>query len=142
MDPMFSPDGKWIAFVSNKSGRPEVYVKPYPGPAGEWMISSGPGGARFPTWSRTRNEIFYTTFQGEIMEASYTIEGGAFVAGRPQPWSKDRFLTAFTVRRFDLHPDGERFLVARAPQQQGARQDKVVFVFNFFAELARVSSTH
>jgi len=70
------------------------------------------------------------------------IEGGAFVAGKPQPWSKDRFLTAFTVRRFDLHPDGERFLVARAPQQQGARQDKVVFVFNFFAELARVSSTH
>ena len=112
------------------------------GPAGEWMISSGPGGARFPTWSRTRNEVFYTTLQGEIMGVSYTVEGGAFVAGRPQPWSKDRFLTGFTVRRFDLHPDGERFLVARAPQQQGARQDKVVFVFNFFAELARVSSTH
>jgi hypothetical protein len=75
------------------------------------------------------------------MMVPYTIEGGAFVAGRPQPWSKDRFLTAITVRRFDLHPDGERFLVARAPQQQTAtQQDKVVFVFNFFAELARVSS--
>jgi serine/threonine-protein kinase len=141
MDPTFSPDGKWIAFMSNKSGRPEVYVRPYPGPTGEWMISNGPNGARFPTWSRKRNELFYTTFQGELMMVPYTIEGGAFVAGRPQPWSKDRFLTAITVRRFDLHPDGERFLVARAPQQQTAtQQDKVVFVFNFFAELARVSS--
>jgi serine/threonine-protein kinase len=141
VDPTFSPDGKWIAFMSNKSGRPEVYVRPYPGPAGEWMISSGVNGARFPTWSRTRNEIFYTTFQGEIMGVSFTIEGGAFVPGRPQPWSKDHFLTAFTVRRFDLHPDGERFLAARVPQQQGgAQQDKVVFVFNFFAELARVAS--
>ena len=141
-DPTFSPDGKWIAFMSNKSGRPEVYVRPYPGPAGEWVISGGPNGARHPTWSRQRNELFYTTFQGEIMGVSYTTEGGAFVPGRPQPWSKDRFLTAFTARRFDLHPDGERFLAARAPQQPTAtQQDKVVFVFNFFAELARVAPT-
>ena len=143
MDPAFSPDGKWIAFMSNKSGRPEVYVRPYPGPAGEWVISSGPSAARFPIWSRQRNELFYTTLQGEIMRVSYTVEGGAFVPGRPQPWSKDRFLTAFTVRRFDLHPDGDRFLVAPAPQQQTAtQQDKVVFVFNFFADLRRLAQTN
>jgi hypothetical protein len=77
------------------------------------------------------------------MGVSYTIEGGAFVPGRPQPWSKDRFLTALTARRFDLHPDGERFLAARAPQQQTAtQQDKVVFVFNFFAELRRLAQTN
>ena len=142
-DPMFSPDGKWIAFMSTKSGRPEVYVRAYPGPAGEWVMSSGSGGARFPTWSRKRNELFYTTFQGEIMMVPYTIEGGAFVAGRPQPWSKERFSTAFTVRRFDLHPDGERFLVARQPQQQATTpQDKLVFVFNFFTELNRLAPAH
>jgi dipeptidyl aminopeptidase/acylaminoacyl peptidase len=138
-DPTFSPDGKWIAFSSNKSGRAEIYVRPYPRPAGEWVISSGPNGARFPTWSRKRNELFYTTFQGELMMVPYTVEGAAFVPGRPQPWSKERFQTASTVRRFDLHPDGDRFLVARAPQQQTAtRHDKIVLVFNFFSEVNRV----
>jgi hypothetical protein len=69
-------------------------------------------------------------------------EGGAFHAGKPQPWSKERVQTAGTVRRFDLHPDAERFLMARAPQQQGtSKQDKVVLVFNFFEELKRLAPT-
>jgi serine/threonine-protein kinase len=63
-DPVFSPDGKWIALVSNKSGRPEVYVRSFRGPAGEWLISSGLAGARFPTWSRMKNELIYDTSKG------------------------------------------------------------------------------
>jgi hypothetical protein len=53
---------------------------------------------------------------------------------------KERFQTIGNSRRFDLHPDGERFLMSRIPQQQEAsRQDKLVFVFNFFEEVRRRS---
>src|SRR5262245_12308608 len=140
MDPTFSPDGKWLAFTSNKSGRLEVYVRPFPASPGEWTISTGSGGgARFPIWSRARPELFYTTLQGEIMMVSYTVEGAAFRAGKPEPWSKERFQTAGTVRFFDLHPDGNRFLLSPMPRQDtSVKQDRVVFVFNWFDELKRI----
>jgi Tol biopolymer transport system component len=136
-DPAFSPDGRWLAYMSTKSGRPEVYVRPFPAALGEWSISTG--GARFPVWSRARSELFYTTLQGEIMMVSYTVQGDAFRAGKPEPWSKDRFQTAGTVRRFDLHPDGERFLLAPIPRPDATvKQEKVVFVFNWLDELKRL----
>lgn len=135
-DPMFSPDGRWMALVSSKSGRPQVYVRSYPGPAGEWVISSG--GARFPTWSHKRNELFYTTLQGEIMMVPFKVAGDAFIPGKPERWSTERVQQAGGSRRFDLHPDGDRVLMARVPPpQETARQDRVVFVFNFFDELRR-----
>ena len=139
-DPTFSPDGKWLAFMSNKSGHPEVYVRPFPASPGEWTISTGGGGgARFPVWSRARPELFYTTLQGDLMMVSYTVKGDAFVAGKPEPWSKERFQTAGTVRRFDLHPDGNRFLLSPMPRQDtSVKQDRVVFVFNWFDELKRI----
>ena len=77
------------------------------------------------------------------MMVPYRTESGVFVAGKPRPWSKDIFQTPFTVRRFDLHPDGERFLAARAPRQATTTpQDRVVFVFNFFTELNRLAPAH
>src|SRR5262249_27986342 len=50
--PMFSPDGRWLAYVSSESGQNEVYVRPFPGPGGKWQISTG--GGSYPTWSRTK----------------------------------------------------------------------------------------
>src|SRR6185295_17185375 len=54
---MFSPDGRWIAYDSNDTGRYEMYVEPFPGPGGRWQISSG--GANTIMWSRTRPELLY-----------------------------------------------------------------------------------
>ena len=114
----------------------------------EWVSRTGQSSS-LPNASATRDVIASGTWAmhrlspdghrvAVIMMVSYRVEGGTFIPGKPEPWSKERFQTAGNVRRFDLHPDGERFLMARAPQQREApRQDRLVFVFNFFEELKR-----
>ena len=138
-EPMFSPDGRWLAYHSNESGRVEVFVRPFPGPGGKWQISAA-GGA-YPTWSRARHELFYTAPDNRIMVAPYTVEGDSFKADKPRLWSERITQTRPRLRSFDLHPDGERFAVAAAPADTpaDARRDKVVFIFNFFDELRRIA---
>ena len=141
-EPMFSPDGRWLAYCSNESGRFEVYVRPFPGPGGKWQISTG-GGAN-PTWSRTRHELFYGTPDQRIMVVPYTVEGDSFRAEKPRLWSEGRYSARTSrpsaLRSFDLHPDGDRFALAAAPDTQtAAKQDKLVFIFNFFDELRRIA---
>jgi Tol biopolymer transport system component len=136
-EPMFSPDGRWIAYQSSESGRAEVYVRPFPGPGGKWQISTD--GGTYPTWSRTRQELFYGGSDNHLMVTSYATDGNSFKADKPRVWSQRRFMTR-PGRSFDLHPDGERFALAAAPENQAAvRQDKLVFIFNFFDELRRIA---
>ena len=75
------------------------------------------------------------------MVAPYTVEGEEFRPEKPRPWSETRFVTrprTGPTRSFDLHPDGNRFALARETQTE-AKQDKLTFFFNFFAELRRVA---
>ena len=121
-EPMFSPDGRWIAYYSTESGRAEVYVRPFPGPGGKWQISTD--GGTFPTWSRKRGELFYASPDNHLMVASYTVEGGSFIADKPRLWSERRFIPR-PGRSFDLHPDGERFALAAAPENEAAIRERV-----------------
>jgi Tol biopolymer transport system component len=133
-EPKFSPDGRWIAYTSNESGREEVYVRPFPGPGGKWPISSG--GGHFPIWSPTRPELFYG-HEGQIMVTGFVVDGEVFRADKPRLWSEGRYVSRGP---FDLHPDGERFAIAApAPLRDGARPDHLTFVFNFFEELRRLT---
>ena len=135
IEPMFSPDGRWIAYVSNESGTAQVYVRPFPGPGGKWQVSSTSGAD--PTWSRTRPELFYRSLAGGVMVVSYKVEGDSFLADQARQWS-DFFLTSRPRQRpFDLHPDGERIAASRRSTPHA--QDKVVFVFNFFDDLRRIA---
>jgi serine/threonine-protein kinase len=134
--PEFSPDGRWLAYESNESGRTEVYVRPFPGPGGKWQVSTGGGG--WPTWSRTRRELFYAVDM-RIMVAPYTIEGDSFRAEKPRLWSEVRFAALQGSRPFDLHLDGQRFAVLRAPEAEEVKQDRVVLILNFFDELRRLA---
>ena len=137
-EPMFSPDGRWIAYHSFESGRFEVYVRPFPGPGNGWLVSTD--GGTFPSWSRTRHEIFYASPDNRLMVASYTVEGDSFKADKPRVWSERRFMLRPGFRSFDLHPDGERVVLAAAPDNESAvKQDKLVFIFNFFDELRRLA---
>ena len=73
--------------------------------------------------------------------ASYVAEGDSFRAATPRLWSQRRLTPTLGQRAFDLHPDGERLAVAAVPETETtARQDKLVFIFNFFDELRRVAS--
>jgi serine/threonine-protein kinase len=136
-EPMFSPDGHWLAYHSNESGRNEVYVRPFPGPGVRWQISTG--GGTYPTWSRTRHDLFYGV-DGQIMVAPFAVTGDSFRAEKARPWSEARYLERAGNRGFDLHPDGARFAVALAAQTpSGPKQERIVFIFNFFDELRRIA---
>jgi serine/threonine-protein kinase len=134
---MFSPDGRWLAYMSNESGAIDVFVRPFPGPGGKWQVSTG--GGLTPTWSSTKHELFYGV-NGQIVVAPFTVDGDSFRAEKSQLWSEARYQTRGPGRMFDLHPDGERFALAPAAQTPvGAKLDKVVFIFNFFDELRRIA---
>jgi eukaryotic-like serine/threonine-protein kinase len=77
----FSPDGKWVAYTSDESGRIEVYVVPYPGPGGKRQISTG-GGNR-PLWRSDGKEIFYQQ-TGDLMAAEIAVRNGSFEVGKVQ----------------------------------------------------------
>jgi len=143
--PTFSPDGKWLAYLSDKSGRMEVYVRPFPGPGDEVQISSG--GGNDPKWSSRRQELFYSTFaptanaRGQLMVAPYIVQGNVFKPEKPRQWSTVT-AAAPPIGQFglylDLHPDGQRFLIAPVPDTTALpRRDSVVVVFNFLEELKR-----
>jgi len=136
-EPAFSPDGRWLAYMSNESGGNEIYVRPFPGPGGKWQVSTGSG--VFPKWSRNGKELFYRTQDSKIMMVTYTASGDSFRADKPQLWSPGQFTNiAPGSYNFDLHPDGKRFAVLKAPgSKQTEKVDKVSFVFNFFDELRR-----
>ena len=66
-NPSFSPDGHWLAYVSNESGDFQLYVRTFPDKGGKWQISSA-GGA-YPMWSRSRRELFFASLENRIMVA-------------------------------------------------------------------------
>ncbi|MGH9363849.1 MAG: protein kinase domain-containing protein, partial [Thermoanaerobaculia bacterium] len=108
--PKMSPDGRWLAYVSNESGRDEVYVQAFPGPGGKWQISSD-GGSE-PVWSRDARELFFRN--GDKMLVVQTATQPSFSAASPQLLFQGRFVpTRRGEAAYDVAPDGQRFLMVR-----------------------------
>ena len=103
----FSPDGRWIAYQSDESGRPEVYVASFQGTAGKWQISAD--GGSDPDWSPDGRELFYLARDQRLMSVSIT-PGETLAPGTPQPLF--RVQTEGGTRRnvYEVAPDGKRFL--------------------------------
>ena len=135
--PAFSPDGRWIAYLSTESGTSEIYVRPFPGPGGRWQISTA-GGA-FPVWSRNGRELLYTTPDQRVMAVSYTAGGSTFVAGKPSPWSDIRVMDFGTLATWDLAPDGERIaaFLADISDEKLKPPTHLTFLLHFSDELER-----
>ena len=116
-----------------------MYVRPFPEREGQWLVSSG--GGQWPTWSRgAKRELLYQTLDNQIMAVPYTVEGDLFRREAPRLWTERRILRRPTLRSLDLHPDGEPVAAAVATEGRAEdRQDKVVFIFNFFDELRRIA---
>ena len=135
-DGSVSPDGRWLAYMSDESGRFEVYVRAIAasGSAGgeRWLISNS--GGKWPAWSPNRRELLYQAGD-QIMTVGYTVSGDAFVAERPRVWAAN----ARGVDGFDLTPDGKRvaMFVPLATKGASQRENTVVVVLNFFDELRR-----
>jgi serine/threonine-protein kinase len=133
--PVFSPDGRWIAYESNESGRQEVYVRPFGTPTtvgGKWLISNGGGSS--PVWSPNRKELLYKSGD-QVMSVSYSALKDSFVTEKPRVW-----LSALdSAMGFDLSPDGRRVVAVMPVTSKGVstQEHTIVVVQNFLDELRR-----
>ncbi len=108
----FSPDGKWLAYQSDESGRSEVYLTPFPGPGGKWQISQG-GGAE-PTFRRDGGALLYRAPDGSLFETSVAMRGSAVEVGTPrQLFAAPSMTGSGTARTYALSQRGDHYLFLR-----------------------------
>jgi dipeptidyl aminopeptidase/acylaminoacyl peptidase len=106
-DARFSPDGRWIAYMSDESGRNEIYVRSFPAQTGgKWMISQG--GGLLAAWRGDSKELFYVANDGTIMAVPISATGAGFQHGRPVALFKG----PVSPMGWDVSADGKRFLLA------------------------------
>jgi serine/threonine-protein kinase len=130
--PRFSSDGRWVAYVSEESGRGEIYVQPYPGPGGKRQISVD-GGSE-PVWAANGREMFYWV-EDKMMAVSVTTSP-TFNADTPRVLFEGRFERPVTnFQNFDVTADGQRFLMFKGTQAAAAAQ--ITVVLDWATELAR-----
>jgi hypothetical protein len=134
--PVFSPDGRWLAYFSNESGDYRVYVEAFPKKGAKRQVS--PDGNSAPAWSRDGKHLFYLQFRAprQLMAASFESHGNSFVTGKPRVWSRE--IAAFTATRsYDPGPDGKRIILLLPTDTIQQQHDRLIFLLNFFDELRR-----
>jgi Tol biopolymer transport system component len=131
-----APGGQWLAYDSNESGRPEIYVRPFPNvDGGRWQVSTG--GGRTPLWSRDGQEMFYVSLENELMGVRVE-RGQAWRSGAPTRVLQGSYLFANGERSFDIAPDGRRFLMIKNSDTTARPQASIVVVQNWYEELKRL----
>ena len=109
-DLALSPDGRWVVYMSDESGRFEIYAAPFPNATGKVQVSAG--GGEYPLWRGDGKEIFYRTDDGVIMAADVEAAGERFRAGAPRRLFQVRLPAEGGYRRkYDVTADGKKFLV-------------------------------
>jgi hypothetical protein len=129
--PTFAPDGRWFAYESSEAGQPEIYVRQFPGPSGQWQVSTD--GGTDPRWSADGTEIIYLDSGGNLV--SVPVETGATLeAGLPEPLFSPPLFPTIQRERYVVTRDGQRFLVLSTPSGEAVRPTTVVL--NWHAGLA------
>lgn len=109
--PAFSPDGHWLAYQSDESGRFEIYVIPFStdgSKTGRWQISNQ--GGLTPRWSRDGRQLFYVGPDRRLMTAAYSAKGDSFQPEKPSVWSEKRLPGTGSRITYDVAPDGKRVM--------------------------------
>jgi len=126
-DPVFSPDGRWIAFWSNESGRTEIYVVPVDDLGRKWQVSTD--GGQFPVWDPTGTEIYFSDYENRLMAVSVELQGDVKI-GTPRmlfPMPEQPVPSgAFDFAEFAVSPDGKRFLLHHAQDQERISESLVL----------------
>jgi serine/threonine-protein kinase len=128
----FSSDGRWLAYVSNESGRFEVYVQPYRGPAGKWQVSTGGGDP--VVWARSSRELFY--WHGNKLMAVKVLPGANFAATPPRELFEGNYVIGEPSIDFDVSPGGQRFLMLQ-PGEPEPPVTQIDVVLNWSEALKR-----
>ena len=139
-----SPDGRWLAYEANDSGRFNIYVRPFPDvSSGYWQVSTD-GGTR-PLWARNGQELFYLSATGALMRVG-VAPGPTWAASEPTRLFEGRYGASPNQngRTYDIAPDGKRFLMIKASgsADQTAAPTSLVVVQNWREELKRLVPTH
>ena len=150
--PVISPDGRWVAYMSDEMGRFEVYVRPFPNvEEGRWQISSEGGVS--PLWGPKGLELFYRSLDGLKMIVVRIKTEPTFSAGRPETlFTEDYFAMdraqgypinslSSLGRNYDMSPDGQRFLMLKRGEEQ-LEQEPIYIILNWFEELKRLVPTN
>jgi len=133
--PAFSPDGALLAYSANDSGRNEVYVRPFPGPGGRYLVSNQGGSG--PVWSSDGRELFYA--EGQRMMRVAIERSPRFSASAPERLFESPEYVWERQRNYDVLPDGNGFVMVRRGSATPATRSLRV-VFGWFAELERLAS--
>ena len=138
--PTFSPDGRWLAYASNETGRTEVYVRPFPEGAPVHRVSSEGGSS--PTWSRDGRQLFFRRSGEErdrgILVIDVTTDDG-FQRTQPRTIFENRkYRGTGPIRSYDVAPDGERFIMATAGSNEQQPVESIRIVLDWAEELNRL----
>ena len=128
----FSPDGRWVAYTSDETGRPEIFVRTYPDSGGKWQISTN--GGDHPQWSRDGKELFFMAPDRDLKVVPINA-GVTFEAGKPTTLFETKIpLTSLTGDRnnFLVSADGQRFLINSLADERNTKP--LTLVLNWEAE--------
>ena len=144
LEPMFSPDGRWLAYFSNESGQFEIYVRPFPNVDDNFRQVSNAGGF-MPLWSRDGRELFYLERGPErLMSVSIDATETAFSFSSRTPILDWPYLGPFGPfdrsydRPYDVSPDGQQFLAIKEGGSDGTTP-QIIVVQNWFEEVRRLA---
>ena len=126
--PALSPDGKWLAYQSDETGRMEVYVRPYPGPGARVSVSLH--GGTEPVWAHSGRELFFRSGDS-LMAAAVALSPSFAVTGR-RPLFTGSFLSGDTYREYDVAPDDQHFVMLSG----GAGRSTLIGLQHAFDRLA------
>ncbi|MBF8295162.1 MAG: serine/threonine protein kinase [Bacteroidetes bacterium] len=126
----FSPDGRWIAYQSNESGRIEIYIRPFPGPGGKWQVSTG--GGTYPHWSSDCRELSYLAMD-KIMTAEIKLGASSIDVGSAKPLFQFRPFAGAGRDLYDVTRDGQQFLAVSVGGEESS--SPITLVTNWDREL-------
>ncbi len=129
-------DNKWLAYVSDETGRFEVYVRPFPEVrSGKWQISTGGGSS--PRWSRGKDELYFIDAANDMQAVKVVTKPTFGVVGKRRLFSVTGYFVTPWAQGYDVSSDGQRFLMMHVGSSSGAVAVSLVLVQNFFGELER-----
>jgi hypothetical protein len=142
--PIFSPDGRWIAYCSDQEGQVEVYIRGVSGAGGAIQISHQ-GGIE-PLWGSRGKELFYRLWPGGYRENEFwavDIQADTSInPGKPTMLFESRGLgPCIPIRNWDISPDGHSFLMVRLEEEEPRPVTELVLIHNWFKEVKRLVPT-
>lgn len=130
--PALSPDSRWFAYVSNRDGRANVYVRPFPEADSEILVS--PNGGTEPAWARNQSELYYRNGTGDMVSVPL-LPGPDFTTGEEQVlFTATAYKRDFFHAAYDVTADGQRFVMIRM-SESGSLDEELIVVENWFEEL-------